>query len=191
MLLKQRPCSALGFHWPLPGKFLCSSGGGIRKWSIKLREIPSAFLALWQGRCSWTLTSLTETSSACFVWTLLHRFPAYQFVLSNWKPKTKHHNPPKQQKPTKTSSNPCNRHNKGKSKNCQGKEKAEEGRQAQKAESFSFYFSNHPTSGEPGLRQRGWNKIPKPIQQLSGSSRGQPEHGVPPSPNPVLPFRCL
>lgn len=41
------------------------------------------------------------------------------------------------------------------SKNCQGKKETEEGRQAQKAKHFSFYFSNRLTSGEPGLMLKG------------------------------------
>jgi len=39
--------------------------------------------------------------------------------------------------------------------NCQGKEETEKGRQAQKAKRFSFYFSNHSTTGKPGLILQG------------------------------------
>lgn len=41
------------------------------------------------------------------------------------------------------------------SKNRQGKEETEEGRQAQKTKRFSFHFSNHCTSGESGLMLKG------------------------------------
>lgn len=101
------------------------------------------------------------------------------------KKQDKHHNPPKQQKQNHPQTPAVDM---TKSKNCQGRKRLRKGDMPRKQ---VFLFSSHLTSGKPGLILKGCNKIPKPIQKRFGSSRGQLEHRVPPSPNPVLPFHCL